>query len=372
MEKIGRNDPCWCGSGMKYKKCHLNRQESKPVSIYEVDKILRKEHTKKYCCVPVSLKCFCSGDIIKAHTITRATSLKKIAKDDHVYGFKVSIEKLCKNNGILYPEKIGIRQASTFTGFCKKHDDELFVDIEKKPFTFTKRECFLHAYRALIREYFTKRAVVNTAGFRSQFDSGRKLEEQIAFQKINKGFSVGSEAGLKDIKSQKEDFETILATKSYENVNAIVLRFQKYPSVLASGGKSPVYCFDGGKRLQDLADLSITPCAIYYNAFCSEDNGYFVFTWLKHSDNVCRPFVESLKRIERKELSNAIIRFLFSSCENIYMAPIWWEALNDYKRNTLISRLATAVDLTKGYISSYLMDDEIQYNDWVFDSLIEL
>ena len=21
-EKIGRNDPCWCGSGMKYKKCH--------------------------------------------------------------------------------------------------------------------------------------------------------------------------------------------------------------------------------------------------------------------------------------------------------------------------------------------------------------
>ncbi|MCL4354701.1 SEC-C metal-binding domain-containing protein, partial [Patescibacteria group bacterium] len=23
--KLGRNDPCWCGSGKKYKKCHLNR-----------------------------------------------------------------------------------------------------------------------------------------------------------------------------------------------------------------------------------------------------------------------------------------------------------------------------------------------------------
>ena len=21
-EKIGRNDPCWCGSGKKYKRCH--------------------------------------------------------------------------------------------------------------------------------------------------------------------------------------------------------------------------------------------------------------------------------------------------------------------------------------------------------------
>jgi hypothetical protein len=25
--KIGRNDPCWCGSGKKYKECHLPRQE---------------------------------------------------------------------------------------------------------------------------------------------------------------------------------------------------------------------------------------------------------------------------------------------------------------------------------------------------------
>ncbi len=24
--KVGRNDPCWCGSGKKYKKCHLNRE----------------------------------------------------------------------------------------------------------------------------------------------------------------------------------------------------------------------------------------------------------------------------------------------------------------------------------------------------------
>jgi preprotein translocase subunit SecA len=22
VAKVGRNDPCWCGSGLKYKKCH--------------------------------------------------------------------------------------------------------------------------------------------------------------------------------------------------------------------------------------------------------------------------------------------------------------------------------------------------------------
>src|SRR3989344_7786611 len=25
-QKLGRNDPCWCGSGKKFKKCHINRE----------------------------------------------------------------------------------------------------------------------------------------------------------------------------------------------------------------------------------------------------------------------------------------------------------------------------------------------------------
>jgi uncharacterized protein YecA (UPF0149 family) len=25
--KPGRNEPCWCGSGKKYKKCHLDEDE---------------------------------------------------------------------------------------------------------------------------------------------------------------------------------------------------------------------------------------------------------------------------------------------------------------------------------------------------------
>ena len=27
MQKIGRNDPCWCGSGHKYKNCHMDFDE---------------------------------------------------------------------------------------------------------------------------------------------------------------------------------------------------------------------------------------------------------------------------------------------------------------------------------------------------------
>jgi hypothetical protein len=31
--KPGRNDPCWCGSGKKYKHCHLAADEKKRSAI---------------------------------------------------------------------------------------------------------------------------------------------------------------------------------------------------------------------------------------------------------------------------------------------------------------------------------------------------
>jgi hypothetical protein len=30
-QNLGRNDACWCGSGMKYKKCHLREDMHKRV-----------------------------------------------------------------------------------------------------------------------------------------------------------------------------------------------------------------------------------------------------------------------------------------------------------------------------------------------------
>ena len=27
MSKLSRNDACWCGSGIKYKKCHMDQDE---------------------------------------------------------------------------------------------------------------------------------------------------------------------------------------------------------------------------------------------------------------------------------------------------------------------------------------------------------
>lgn len=121
-KKLGRNEPCWCGSGLKYKKCHMDREKQEPVSVWQVAKEHRKAFSTKDCLAPAPMKSNCSGTIVKAHTVPKSGSLQQIARNGHLYSFIPSLEKMIKYNGRLQPELIGINRASTFTGFCSIHD----------------------------------------------------------------------------------------------------------------------------------------------------------------------------------------------------------------------------------------------------------
>ena len=35
--KLGRNDPCWCGSGKKYKKCHMKEDEASMYAVADAE-----------------------------------------------------------------------------------------------------------------------------------------------------------------------------------------------------------------------------------------------------------------------------------------------------------------------------------------------
>lgn len=89
--KIGRNQPCWCGSGKKYKKCHLNREAEEEIKLWEAEQSFKKAYGSKYCTVPDTLKNECNGNIVRAHSVSKSMNLKKIARNGHVYAFIPSI-----------------------------------------------------------------------------------------------------------------------------------------------------------------------------------------------------------------------------------------------------------------------------------------
>ena len=100
--KIGRNAPCPCGSGKKYKKCCLGKENNPDYSIPEnisvIYKQLRKSAQFKECLYPDHSRC--SEKIIKAHSIQNNTILSKISDNGKVY---MPGDSYDKNAGCMTP-----------------------------------------------------------------------------------------------------------------------------------------------------------------------------------------------------------------------------------------------------------------------------
>ena len=121
---------------------------------YKAMNLLREE---KQCMHPDQGNC--SGNIIKAHTISKSSALKPMAVDGHIYMFDHSDHRTFKsayNLGYLEPVKVGINKATTFTGFCGKHDNDAFEKIDDPDMSVGLDEAMLLSYRSLAREIYAK------------------------------------------------------------------------------------------------------------------------------------------------------------------------------------------------------------------------
>jgi len=342
-EKIGRNDPCWCGSGKKYKKCHLNRNLQNPIASWEAEKELRKFYGVKYCSCPQVMKHQCTGRIVKAHTVSKSASLKSISRDSHVYGLNLSFASLDREQGRLVPELIGINKASTFTGFCDFHDKSLFSDFENKPFIASAKQVFLVGYRALARELYNKLSQSQTSKFYKDMDRGRSEEFQFSLQSFSLLHSVGVHVGVRDIEYHKDNFDRVLVSDDFDRVRACVFEFKEVIPIACSGSFYPEFDFKG-RRLQDFSDLQNNLDHICFSVFSSDDRSFMVFTWLEDSDKTCISFISSLLDVSEDRIFSALIQFACAVFENIFFSPQWWESLSDDKRLNLTNLIMFGVN----------------------------
>lgn len=165
---LGRNDKCYCGSGKKYKKCHLdldklrNRMEKNNLRdkseenlrniIVAAEKIRLRENLKND-------KCFyknCSEKPIGSHTIHKSL-LTKLSEEHKVVNFSIRHNiNFLGSDDVFQCTKESIETATVFPGFCKKHD-AIFESIENKKLiknTSIEDYIFLYSYRILVNEYW--------------------------------------------------------------------------------------------------------------------------------------------------------------------------------------------------------------------------
>lgn len=211
-KKLGRNDPCWCGSGRKYKKCHLSREHEEVLPQEAVIENLRSSFTIKYCLHPAASPSTCSK-IGRAHTIQRKGMLETIVdSSNHV----LTLNRMYfRDTSREEPINVGWRVASTFPGFCAKHDDELFGPVEKAPFKGSPEQCFLIGYRALAHEVYQKAAMSKGIPKILDFiDRGKPPQEQRILQERSRLHYLGVQRGLNQIQHFKSMADQIVISKA--------------------------------------------------------------------------------------------------------------------------------------------------------------
>lgn len=364
QKKIGRNSPCWCGSGKKYKYCHLNRDTQSPLPVSTVRKEFKRAFTEKMCLAPASWSENCAGDISNAHTVPKSGSLRKIARKGHVYSIPLDLPLNREKDRSGFALKLqGLKKASTFSGFCARHDDAIFGPLEKRRFEGTPQQCFLLGYRAMAREFYTKQAAVKNLELLQDLDRGRSLDEQLFLQSFKTKFGTGLKTGFRDLQKNKETCDSMLERNHFGDVRSYIIEFESPPPVMCSGSVLPEQDFEGNV-LQDLRDLDRTMDTLYCTSFFGGSRGVVAFTWLLDSDRSCRSFIESLMAIPEDLVSAALLRFFFEHFENLHISPEWWDGLNKYKQTALLNRFTDSVSLNNERRSGALEDDGVCFDPW--------
>ncbi|MCY4762664.1 SEC-C domain-containing protein [Klebsiella aerogenes] len=341
--KLGRNDECWCKSGLKYKKCHLDRDKQKRMSTGEVMSFSKEISQRKKCYVPDTLTHECQKKIIKAHTVSKSSSLQSIAdKTNHVLGLKMSIANIFANKGKIQPEKIGVNQASTFTGFCSYHDRVLFSCVENKDFVGTPEQCFALMFRALAKEIYAKEGACKISDFAKGADKGRGIVDQTFIQYTILMQQQGLDAAKKELYELKSVLDNILLSKNYHDIESLIITFSEPLPIAVSSLISPMEDFQGNE-IQDLSNLSMIAAQVCFNVFSSKEKGYVVFSWVKGL-HVIELFIKSLMKIEKQSLLDVLIKFCLSKAENTFISPDWWESLSEEQKEGVIKMIMSDID----------------------------
>jgi len=335
----GRNDPCWCGSGRKYKKCHWIRASERELPIEALTQAMRSAWEHKRCLHPQAASDVCDR-VVSAHSIQRSRILQKLtSSSNHVRTFH-PID--FGSDGRPVARRVGWRDASTFTGFCSKHDGATFKPLEEAEFVGSAEQCFLLAYRAVCHEVYQKTGSMRSSSrLRDLLDRGFSREEQRGFQKILAAQNEYVTKGLEDFQRLKTTMDAQLLSGDYSAWNRIIVRFRGELCVASIGAVSPNKDMHG-EMLQYLHEITAQMEEMPFGIVATKEGGAAIFTWLKQ-DLAPRKFVDSLLEFEQKKIPSLLVQFIFAYIENTYFSDKWWNSLSIANREQ-IERLAAIAD----------------------------
>lgn len=288
---------------------------------------LRSFFKSKQCLHPLASRHTC-GKVIAAHTIQRRGALAGIVDETgHCLTFYPP-------DGRHSPElhRRGWRDASTFAGFCVKHDASTFAALEARPFVGSEEQCFLLAYRAECHELHQKQASVRSHDpLRQVIDRGMVPGDQAAVQEMQRAWGAGVEMGLTDSKRYKTMMDTELLETTFGAYQSLFVSFDGEMAIVAAGAPTPNRSLSG-EELLVLSDPGAAMHRLYVGMVLRDGGGAVIFVWRK-GESAPERFIGDLQALDWRRMPSIIVQFMLAHIENSYFSNKWWASLLDGEKD---------------------------------------
>ena len=342
MKGKDRNAPCWCGSGKKYKKCHLDRESQQSENPWAAVEANRKAFTQKKCYASGAGLGPCKGGVIKAHTISRSANLIKIAEESHVLRYAASIPELRKNGGKLSVERIGVKEASVFFGFCSKHDRELFSCIENEPFVGRPDQCLSVAYRTMSRELYGKDAAAHMRETLRGADKGKSVFEQILLQRMLDHMKIGNDAARSEAAVTHSALTKAIIDGKPEIISSLILEFDAPLPFMFAGAWSPFTDLYGQQLQNGLAEETLDQ--VFFSSFALASGAMICISWRIVDGSPGKVIADQIEALSDTSQASACLQIVAKHIENVFYNPGWFENLDSKQRKQLEALTISGID----------------------------
>jgi hypothetical protein len=303
-----------------------------PVSeFYKTLELIKREFQRGRCLHP-DAPTGCATGYSAAHSVQRALIARHLAEKNHVLRFVASADPKIHKCGFK-SERVGINKATTFFGFCSRHDSDLFRPLETRSFEFERSQIALLGFRALSREVYMKQA---------EFDATSEIAKKMKADKNPLWLHLMERArligyGLLNVRQHWQLFGNMVKASVTSGLRYWAAEFDAPPEIFASTAAFPEWDCEG-RRIQDLQRLrNLNPVA--FSAIAAGPHALAVLCWHESGNAVYLPFIESLHRGPPERLANRIATMAFEMSENVIFRESWWKKLPRSEKNRILLRL---------------------------------
>lgn len=281
----------------------------------------------------------CEQQAIRAHSIQNSRILDNMVVDNHVTAFTRRIDK--DKGPIIDFGPVGRNQATTFTGLCAKHDNEIFSAIDDEEIDLcNKAHLFLLSYRAVYRQYHAALEAASKiqAAYQRRIDMGLEPKDELSeFGHIatHKLFMAWMSYRY------KVDFDFAYFKRSYDSIHHDSFSYAvDCPTIAACA----LFAVDDQIKDNDhlCVAINILPVAkkntVVILSYRDKDSS--------HARMALGRVIDSKGHHQQYEIS----KLLLNNCENFVICPTYFDSWSDTKK-----------DVIKDYYIRTILEGDLSY-----------